>query len=114
MPNACGTKAPALYRRRHPHIWSWNHWLLKDCSMHSLIELLGLLVKWSALLDSCETLDAQSLAGLRNGCKPRAKLGLGCRAHLLAHNLASLVLLESSCSVPSLGLADLTSEDMTP
>merc|ERR1719240_1835840 len=115
MPNPSRREAPALDRRRNPHIWSWILKLIEDYSRPSLaVKLLGLLVEWSALLDSCETLDAQSLAGLVNGCKPRAKFSLGCCAHLLAHNLASLVLLESGSSLPTLALGDLASEEMTP
>merc|ERR1712146_477176 len=83
--------------------------------MHSLaIELLGLLVEWSALLDHCKPLDVQSLAGLLDCCSPRAENGLGVGAGLLAHNLAGLGLLEGGGSVPRLGLADLASKDMTP
>merc|ERR550537_183467 len=88
---------------------------LKIAHYHSLaVKLLGLLVEWSALLDNCETLDVQSLAGLLDCCDPGAKNSLGTGACLLAHNLASRVLLEGSCSVARLGLGDLASEDMTP
>merc|ERR1711924_147566 len=41
--------------------------------IHSLVELFGLLVKWSALLDSNETLDIQSFASLGDCCRPKAK-----------------------------------------
>merc|ERR1719393_767897 len=98
MPNPSRTEAPALHRRRKPHVWSWFLKLLEDCSLPSLaVELLGLLVKWSALLDNCKSLDVQSLAGLLDCCRPRAKNSLGTGARCLAHNLASLGLLESGC-----------------
>merc|ERR1712139_35082 len=97
-----------------PHIWSWFK-LLSDYSLSSLaIELLGLLVEWSALLDNCETLDVQSLAGLLDCCSPRAKNSLSMGAGLLAHNLSSLCLLEGGGSVPRLGLGNLAGKDVTP
>merc|ERR1719473_2192406 len=115
MPNPSTTEAPALDRRRNPHIWSWFLKLIEDYSLPSLaVKLLGLLVKWSALLDNCETLDVQRLAGLLDGCGPTAENLLGMGAGLLAHNLASAVLLEGGCSVPRLGLADLAGENVTP
>merc|ERR1719240_134933 len=64
MPNGSGQEILALDRRRYPHIWSWSPLpkLSAERSMHSLaVELLGLLVEWSALLDHCETLDLQFL-----------------------------------------------------
>merc|ERR1719231_132184 len=115
MPNPSRTEAPALDRRRNPHIWSWLLKLIEDYSRPSLaVKLLGLRVEWSALLDDCETLDVQRLAGLLACCDPRAENSLGLGADLLAHNLASLVLLEGSSSVPRPGLADLASKEMTP
>merc|ERR1719420_1668381 len=115
MPNPSRTEAPALDRRRNPHIWSWFLKLIEDYSRPSLaVKLLGLLVKWSALLECCETLDVQRLTSLLAGCDPRAENSLGLGAHLLAHNLAGLGLLEGGSSVPRLGLADLASKDMTP
>merc|ERR1712124_9659 len=112
MPNDSNLrkKAPALHRRRHPHIWSWcplpRPQTTRQCSLHSLaVKLLGLLVEWSALLDGCEALDVQRLTGLLNCCDPRAENRLGMGAGLLAHNLASLCLLECGGSVPRLGLA---------
>merc|ERR1719159_274287 len=87
MPTPSSTEAPALDRRRNPHIWSWFLKLVEECSLPSLaVKLFGLLVEWSALLDNCKTLDVQSLAGLLEGCG----------------------------SVPRLGLADLAGKDMTP
>merc|ERR1719359_403643 len=98
MPSVSGTEDPALDRRRKPHIWSWFLKLLYDCSLPSLaIELLGLLVERCSLLDNCKSLDVQSLAGLLDCCGPRAKNSLGTGACLLADNLASTGLLESSC-----------------
>merc|ERR1711904_166257 len=115
VPSASRTEGPTLDRRRKPHIWSWFLKFLECCSLPSLaVKLLGLLVEWGALLDNCETLDVQSLAGLLDCCSPRAKNGLGLGADLLAHNLASLVLLEGSGGVPSLGLTDLAGKDVTP
>ena len=70
--------------------------------MHSLgIKLLGLLVEWSALLDNCEALDLQFLAGLLDCCNPRRLLAES--ALLLADDLARLGLhkvrrLPSRCS----------------
>merc|ERR1719456_1960732 len=115
MPNASRTEAPALHRCRYPHVWSWCFKLLEDRSLPLLaVELLGLLVKWSALLDNCETLDVQRLAGLLDGCGPTAENLLGMGAGLLAHNLASAGLLESGRSVSRLGLGDLAGKNMTP
>merc|ERR1719230_1492250 len=115
MPSPSRTEAPALHRRRHPHIWSWSLKLVEDYSLPSLaVKLLGLLVKWSALLDDCETLDAQRLAGLLHCRDPATKNLLGVGAGLLAHNLAGLGLLEGGGSVPRLGLADLASKDVAP
>merc|ERR1712185_153485 len=115
MANASGTMAPALDRRRYPHVWSWGLKLVEEFSLPSIaVELLGLLVKWSALLDSNKTLDVQSFASFLDCCHPRAKDSLCASADLLAHNLAILVLLESCGSVPRLVLGDLTGKEMTP
>merc|ERR1711975_168117 len=115
MPNASRTEAPALHRCRYPHVWSWCFKLLEDRSLPLLaVELLGLLVEWSALLDNCETLDIQRLAGLLACCDPRTEDSLRVGAGLLAHNLAGFGLLEGGSSVPRLGLADLPRKDMTP
>merc|ERR1719163_1176291 len=113
MPNASGTEAPALHRRRNPHIWSWILYL-KDCSMHSLrIELLGLLVEWSSLLDSYETLDIQSFAGLCKCCLPASEVGLAACGFLLADNPARLGLLKVSFGQSTCGLADLACKGVT-
>merc|ERR1711924_295426 len=74
--------------------------------IRSLVELFGLLVKWSTLLDSNETLDVQRFTSLLDCCKPWAKNSLGPRADLLAHNATSRVLLEVRCFQSSLCLAD--------
>merc|ERR1719191_1644473 len=80
-----------------------------DCSLG--VELLGLLVKWSALLDNCETLDLEFLTGLLDCCNPRRLLAKS--ALLLADNFACLALhkvclLQSGC-----GLVNLAEEGMT-
>merc|ERR1719378_627122 len=96
MPTPSRTEAPSLDRRRNPHIWSWFLKLVEGCLLPSLaVKLLGLLVEWSALLNNCETLDVQSLAGFLDCCSPRAKSSLGMGASLLAHDLASAGLLQS-------------------
>merc|ERR1719198_201711 len=112
MPSVSGTGAPALHRRRNPHIWSWFLKVVEDYSRPSLaIKLLGLLVEWRAFLDDCETLDLEFLAGLLNCCDPRRLLAK--EALLLADNLASLALhkiclLQSGCC-----LVNLAKEGMT-
>ena len=112
MSNASRTKAPTLDKRRYPHVWSWYLKLLEECSQLLLtIDLLGLLVEWSALLDDCEALDLQFLTGLIDCCNPRRLLAT-C-AQLLAHDPAVLVLHEVSLGEPSLGLCDLAKEGMT-
>merc|ERR1719171_2770525 len=86
--------------------------ILGNWSLHSLgIKLLGLLVEWSALLDNCEALDLQFLAGLLDCCNPRRLLAQ--KALLLADDLARLgldkvCLLQSSC-----GLVNLAKKRMT-
>merc|ERR1712146_741979 len=82
-------------------------------SQCSLIKLLGLLVKWSALLDNGETLDVQSFAGLRNCCEPASKDRLGLGSLLLADDLAIFVLHEVRFSQSSCGLGDLACKSMT-
>merc|ERR1711965_239171 len=75
------------------------------------VELLGLLVEWSALLDDCEALDLQFLASLIACCNPRRLLAT--LAQLLADDPAVLVLHEVSLGEPSLGLVNLAKEGMT-
>merc|ERR1711988_1187512 len=99
VPNPSRTEAPALYRRRNPHIWSWFLKIIEDYSLPSLaVELLGLLVERCSLLDDCKSLDVQSLTGLLDCCGQGAEDSLGMCASLLADNLAGTGLLESGCS----------------
>merc|ERR1719263_903360 len=89
-----------------------THQLINDRSTRSLaVDLLGLLVEWSALLDDCEPLDLQFLTGLIACCNPWRLLAT--LAQLLADNLAMLVLHKVSLGEPSLGLCNLAKEGMT-
>merc|ERR1711959_841231 len=91
--------APALNSCRNPHSRSRCHPQLMaslNCSrsaprrvQHSLQELLRLQVQGRALLHCEETLDLQGSARLLDGNDPW--VGLALSAHLLAHDLASLV-----------------------
>merc|ERR1719252_422486 len=113
MPNDSRNEAPALDRRRYPHVWSWCSSILGNWSMHSLgIKLLGLLVEWSALLDDCEALDLQFLAGLLACCNPRGLLA--CEGLLLADDLARLVLHEITFGHARCSLAHLAGKEVTP
>merc|ERR1719453_2474709 len=108
MTHVFEKEARTLDRRRNPHIWSQALKLLED---RSLVELLDLVVIWSALLDSHETLEVQSFAGLLHCCDPRtnstAVSSLGFGAPLLAHDAASLGHLQVRGFQSSLGLVDL-------
>merc|ERR1719506_1099934 len=63
-------------RRRHPHVWRRSLLLIiGHSSLRSLaVDLFGLFVEWSALLDDCEACDLQCLAGLIACCNPRRLL----------------------------------------
>merc|ERR1719263_1506701 len=75
------------------------------------VELLGLLVEWSALLDDCKALDLQFLTSLIACNNPRRLLAT--LAQLLADDLAMFVLHEVRLGEPSLGLVNLAKEGMT-
>merc|ERR1719473_853961 len=76
------------------------------------VELLGLLVEWSALLDGCETLDLQFLAGLLDGCNPTRLLAQ--QGALLADDPARLVLNKITFGHSGSSLAELACKEVTP
>merc|ERR1719191_1947064 len=81
----------------------------------SLVELLGLLVESSSLLDCNEALDAQSLPGLLDGGSPALDVGVGLLASchtLLGHDLATLVLDQVGLGQASVGLGKLLNGDV--
>merc|ERR1719503_96205 len=82
-----------------------------QCPYSLGVQLLGLLVEGSALLDGAEALDLESRAGKLHCCDPWALLGP--EAGLLAHDATSLVLHEVRLLEASLGLVELACEGMT-
>merc|ERR550537_590433 len=77
------------------------------------IELLGLLVQRSVLLEIHHPCDFQLFACLLECCKPWAKMPFGMGTLLLTHDPAVFVLHEMSCGTPTIGLADFASKDLT-
>merc|ERR550537_1243025 len=77
------------------------------------IELLGLLVQRSVLLEIHHPCDFQLFACLLECCKPWAKMPFGMGTLLLTHDPAVFVLHEISCGTPTIGLADFASKDLT-
>merc|ERR1719352_1528166 len=73
------------------------------CSL--LVEGLDLVVEGRALLDGAEALDAERLPGGVAGGDPRGLLAL--QRHLLAHDLAGLVLDQVGLGRAARGLGDL-------